>query len=265
MTRSRIAIFHPEGLQRDTLAELLSGSDFEVVPGSAGLPPVPSEPATGVPDLALVCESFIRTDFEHLKRWCASRTCVVVLADTFSFPDLRTVMRMGASGYLVTRINANALTLALGLALTGETVFPSEIGELLVGRGNDNGMRRRGGTEGGSGAGSRNGSGHGSPDGPDGDPEAGVSVLGYPGIHQRDIHILALVARGRTNKDIADELGSTEESIKMRLSSIMRLVKVRNRTQAAVWAIQNGLVDARPAAAKDQGGALAERRATVRG
>jgi DNA-binding NarL/FixJ family response regulator len=55
--------------------------------------------------------------------------------------------------------------------------------------------------------------------------------------------ILTLVAGGASNKDIAAELDLSERTIKNYLSVIFQKLQVNNRTEAAIRAVKDGLVD----------------------
>ena len=55
--------------------------------------------------------------------------------------------------------------------------------------------------------------------------------------------ILTLVAGGASNKDIAAELDLSERTIKNYLTIIFQKLQVNNRTEAAVLAMKDGLVD----------------------
>ena len=55
--------------------------------------------------------------------------------------------------------------------------------------------------------------------------------------------VLKLVAVGMFNKEIGVELGISERTVKNHLSSIFKKIDSSDRTQAAVFAIRNGLVD----------------------
>jgi len=57
----------------------------------------------------------------------------------------------------------------------------------------------------------------------------------------REIEILAELARGATNEKIAVSLGLSHETIKEHVQHILRKIFVTCRTQAAVWAVRNGL------------------------
>jgi len=50
------------------------------------------------------------------------------------------------------------------------------------------------------------------------------------------------VARGKSNKEIAEVLSLSDQTIENRLSAIYRKLKVANRTEAVTYAIQQGLI-----------------------
>jgi DNA-binding NarL/FixJ family response regulator len=59
---------------------------------------------------------------------------------------------------------------------------------------------------------------------------------------QREGEVLREMAKGSTNKQIAEALHVGYETIKEHLQHIFRKIGVDDRTQAAVWAIRKGLV-----------------------
>ncbi|HSG17420.1 MAG TPA: response regulator transcription factor [Anaerolineae bacterium] len=59
---------------------------------------------------------------------------------------------------------------------------------------------------------------------------------------QREIEVLGLLAHGLANKEIARELGIGEKTVKTHVSNILSKLGVLSRTQAALYAIQSGLV-----------------------
>lgn len=67
------------------------------------------------------------------------------------------------------------------------------------------------------------------------DPGAGLSP--------RETEVLRLVVQGLLNKQIAQRLGVTERTVKAHLTSAYQRIGVADRTQAALWAQRNGLVD----------------------
>jgi DNA-binding NarL/FixJ family response regulator len=68
---------------------------------------------------------------------------------------------------------------------------------------------------------------------------------------KRETEILRFAADGRSNLQVAKILWVTEPTVKFHLSNIYRKLGVTNRTEASLWAHQNGLVagDADPSAA----------------
>ncbi len=58
----------------------------------------------------------------------------------------------------------------------------------------------------------------------------------------REGEVLQLVAQGATNKEIADSLFISENTVKSHLKSIMEKLHLANRSQAAAYAVKRGLV-----------------------
>lgn len=59
----------------------------------------------------------------------------------------------------------------------------------------------------------------------------------------RERQVLALVAVGRSNREIARQLSVAEKTVKTHLSSLFRKLGVADRTQAALYAVAHGLAD----------------------
>ena len=55
--------------------------------------------------------------------------------------------------------------------------------------------------------------------------------------------MLTLIARGRSNKAIALELGVAEKTVKTHVEHILAKLGLTDRTQAALYAVREGLVD----------------------
>ncbi len=61
----------------------------------------------------------------------------------------------------------------------------------------------------------------------------------------RELDVLRLVGAGRANKEIAARLGISERTARTHVSNILGKLGVTSRTQAALWAVREGLVDLR--------------------
>lgn len=60
---------------------------------------------------------------------------------------------------------------------------------------------------------------------------------------ERDVDILRLLARGMGNQDIADQLHLSEKTVRNRLSRVFKQFGLKNRTEAALYAVRIGLVE----------------------
>ena len=58
----------------------------------------------------------------------------------------------------------------------------------------------------------------------------------------REAEVLTLVARGRSNRAIGDQLFIGEETVKTHISNILAKLHLADRTQAAIYALRKGLV-----------------------
>jgi len=61
-------------------------------------------------------------------------------------------------------------------------------------------------------------------------------------LSQREAEVLRLVAKGKTNKEIAATLFITANTVKVHLSRILEKLHVRNRQQAVALAMEKGIV-----------------------
>ena len=131
---------------------------------------------------------------------------VVVLT---SFPaDERVLeaMRAGAAGYLFKDAQPSELLAAIRAAHAGGAPLHPDAAARLVGE-----LRR---------------------------PQASA-----PDLTARERDVLALVARGMANKAIAQRLSLSEKTVKAHVSAILRKLDVTDRTQAALRAVRERLVD----------------------
>lgn len=64
---------------------------------------------------------------------------------------------------------------------------------------------------------------------------------------ERELEVLQLVAQGLTNQEIADQLALGERTVGNHISSILSKLHLANRTQAALYALREGIAPLHPA------------------
>ena len=129
----------------------------------------------------------------------------MVLASDLSVDVLRDAMTCGADGFLMKDVSPEALIQSLQLIMLGEKVFPTNLAAMLL------------------------------------DMNSTPSpVNSLRGLSPREQEILQALVTGASNKLIANRLGITEATVKVHLSTLLRKIDVNNRTQAAIWAMNNG-------------------------
>ncbi len=139
---------------------------------------------------------------------------IVILAEQIRVDRLSDALSEGVDGYLLKDMSAEALLQSLQLVLLGEKVFPTTLAHLLTNRR----MAAR---------------------------EGNQLQADTGGLSQREAQILTCLLNGASNKQIANELNIAEGTVKVHLKAVLKKINVRNRTQAAIWALNNGIgVDA---------------------
>ena len=140
-------------------------------------------------------------------------TPVAVVTASESAADIAMAYEIGAKGYLPKSSPNKVLRHALTLILYGETYIPSAAVAVL------------------SAPGPRNDGGDDNLD-----PVAG------PVLTQRQREILALLAEGLRNSDIAARLDMPETTVKVHVKGVLQKFGVNNRTHAVMIAIRRGMV-----------------------
>jgi NarL family two-component system response regulator LiaR len=60
---------------------------------------------------------------------------------------------------------------------------------------------------------------------------------------ERELEVLRLIAQGKSNKEISDDLVLSEKTVKTHVSNILQKLHLSDRTQAAVYALRQKIVD----------------------
>jgi NarL family two-component system response regulator LiaR len=137
---------------------------------------------------------------------------VVVLTSSPDDEHVVHALRHGALSYLTKTARVEEITAAVRAAARGEGLLSGpDLARLVVGR------RSRGGAG-------------GAPD----------SVLAL--LSPRETDVLACIARGQANREIARALSISEETVKTHVSRVLAKLGVQDRTQAAIIALQARLV-----------------------
>jgi len=215
MNSLRILLVDDHLLFRKGLARLLDAQpDFEVIGEAAdGLEAVEQTRALH-PDLVLMDVRMPNCDgLEATRRIKVQMKDVQVVMLTVSDDerDLTTAVRYGADGYLLKDLLPETLFQQLRGLMVGEApISRAMTGKLL------RQLTRQGR--------------------PAAQPAA-TAVLSA-----RECEVLALVVNGYSNREIAAELGIARNTVKNHLRSILAKLGVRNRAQAAAYAVSHGLV-----------------------
>lgn len=161
---------------------------------------------------------------------------VVMLSERFDPEELLASFEAGGDGYLLKHeISPDALLKSLDLVLSGEAIVPQGFARLIRDR-----MQL-------------------PPRLPGRPAEAALAALparppieGLPvydvRLSEREQTILSLLTRGASNKLIARELQIAEATVKVHVKSLLRKLRAKNRTQAAMWAMEQGTAVGRPSA-----------------
>jgi NarL family two-component system response regulator LiaR len=210
----RVLIADDHAVVREGLRAFLAlQDDVEVVGEAADGEEAVAAVAHLEPDVALVDLVMPRVDgLEAIKRIRAlgTPTRVVVLTSFADEDKMLPAVRAGAVGYLLKDVAPRELVAAIRTVHDGDTLLHPAVVRQLV--------REVAG------------------DGPE--PPADNPLT------PREREVLALIARGRANKAIAFELGVAEKTVKTHVSNILAKLGVSDRTQAALYAVREGLVDA---------------------
>lgn len=207
-----------EVVRRGLLAFLDSEPDIEVL-GQAGggaqaLDLLASMESDGLPDVVVMDLQMAPIDgIESTRQIRALYSDIEVVALT-SFAEeerVHAALEAGASGYLLKDSDADDVAAAVRAAHRGELRLEPMIARRLMAS-----LREERAD----------------------DPTAELTA--------RELEVLRLVAAGKPNKEIATELSISERTARTHVSRILRKLRLSSRTQAALWAVREGLVEVEP-------------------
>lgn len=135
---------------------------------------------------------------------------VLVLTVVADVTEVVDALLAGAVGYVLKDAAPETIVAAIRAAHSGDAHLSPRVAAMLVER-----IRERG---------------------------ANVSPAPDPDLTGRELEVLARVAAGADNGQIATDLMISVNTVKNHVSSILRKLGVENRIQAAVWAVERGLL-----------------------
>jgi len=138
-------------------------------------------------------------------------TAVLMLTVSAKEADVVEALVGGASGYLVKGTSPETLTAGIYAAARGESLMSAEVAANVFAR-----LRNRGVS-----------------------PSADDVPISF--LSTREIEILRLLATGKHNDEIAQDLVISPFTVRNHVSALLRKLHLHNRTQAAAYAIRQGL------------------------
>ncbi|HUR85975.1 MAG TPA: response regulator transcription factor [Solirubrobacteraceae bacterium] len=210
----RVVIADDQPVVRQGLRTFLElHDDIEVVgeaeDGEAALAAV----AEHEPDVVLMDLVMPRLDgvaaIERL-RDLGSAARVIVLTSFLDEDKVLPAVRAGAAGYLLKDVEPAELVRAIRTVDGGEALLhPAVAARVLRELAGDAGRARR-----------------------------------HDQLTPRELEVLGLLARGRANKAIALQLGVSDKTVKTHVGNILGKLGLSDRTQAALYAVREGIVEA---------------------
>lgn len=193
------------------LRQLLAGTEFQIVDEAATASEALTKAVATKAEVLLLDVRLPESDgLNLLARIKLDRPELpVLLFSAYENPNfVARAVALGAAGYVMKGAEKEALTTALSAATRGEMVWTREelrkvTGALALPRSNF-------------------------------DIEAPLT--------RRESEVLRFLAQGRTNKQIAEDLQISYETVKEHVQHVLRKIGVNDRTQAAIWAVRSGLV-----------------------
>lgn len=132
---------------------------------------------------------------------------VIVLTSFLDDEKLYPVIEAGAFSYLLKTSRGPEIAAAIRAAANGQPVLESQVASKMMNR-----FRQ---------------------------PKA--EALPHHDLTEREMEVLKLIAEGRSNQEVADELYIGIKTVKFHVTNILAKLGVEDRTQAAIYALKNGL------------------------
>ncbi|WP_366655232.1 response regulator transcription factor [Fodinicurvata sp. EGI_FJ10296] len=217
LEETAVVVVDPSRLFREGMKRLFETTRFRIVAEAQRLDEVMPELRRGASETRLLIVKWCADDPDFLRNIIeltavGSGYQIVAINDEVECNDLIGALRSGVKAFLLKDLSPDALIESLRLVEMGETVFPTELGALLI-SGSVSFSQRR----------------------------SSAAIQAEASITNREMSILRLLIRGEPNKIIAFQLNVTESTIKVQMKFLFKKINVGNRTKAAIWALDRGL------------------------
>jgi two-component system nitrate/nitrite response regulator NarL len=218
MNGNRVLLIDQHQLSREGLKLLLASETYDVVGATRSLDEARAAIEQGLrPDLVLLVlgrpgESQDAAALQQIRAGFADFK-LVIIATEVSSALLAQCVEAGVDACLLRDMSSAVLTQSLRLVMLGQQIFPTPARAPQHDRAN-----------------------HAAPDFGQVAKHSGLSRA----LSGREGEILGNLLHGHSNKTIARELNISEATVKVHLKALLRKLNARNRTQAAIWAMENG-------------------------
>jgi DNA-binding NarL/FixJ family response regulator len=214
----RVVIADDHALFRHGIEQALAGEhDIDVIGEASDGVAATEQVLTLAPDVVLMDVRMPGlSGVEAAERIHAERpeVRIVMLTGSQNEEDLFAAVRAGATAYVLKEASVEELTDAVRAAHRGDgAVAPSMVPKLFR---EFLSLSRRCGEE--------------------------ASLASEPQLTEREIEVLRLVAKGMSNKEIAADLVIAQNTAKNHVRNILEKLRMRSRTEAAMYAVREGLV-----------------------
>jgi DNA-binding NarL/FixJ family response regulator len=171
---------------------------------------------------------------EATRAICASDShAAVLMLTTFDREDfLFEALSAGASGFLLKTAEPEQLIDAVHALARGDALLSPEVTRRVI--------ERFAATRGADASGGGAQTGHGAPAA--GSATAADASADLAPLTDRERETLLLLARGRSNAEIAKELFVGEATVKTHVSNVLLKLGIRDRIHAVIWAYEHGII-----------------------
>lgn len=227
MSKIRVLLADDHALFREGLRSLLEDQeDIEVVGEAADGLQVEKMARTLVPHIILMDLNMPVVDGVEATRLILRRdpsVAIIVLTMHRQDEYIFEALKAGAKAYLLKDTRSRRLLEVIRAVSQGQEVIEPEMASRLLAE-----FRRMA---------------HGKAETPPPDPASPLPVPAYQKLTPQERSILTFLANGASNKEIAESLNLAERTVKNYLSVIFQKLEVNNRTEAAIRAVKDGLVE----------------------